>query len=139
MRNRKDVVGGTGKGPDASSGRWAAWIHGILNGLSRERVAFIVVLIFSMGCAFDHLTTGYGVALPSLQEKNPTVQLLMEQGVWHEVEAILMFMGVFYSLIVAFSGSRTTFGLSMKVMAAVGLLRFCAGFCNLTLIMKVLG
>jgi len=104
-----------------------------------KKTAFIVVFFFASACVFDHLTTIYGMGMPSLTEKNPAVLFLVGCGLWHLAEMLLIAVGAFAGLfMVRFKSSEATM-LSMKTFTAAGLVRLCVGLQNLVVIANALG
>ncbi len=104
----------------------------------RSKVVLFVVLFFSLGCVFDHLTTAYGVNLPAIVETNPMVLLLMDHGVWHWVEFCMMVTAICYGLFIIRMGFKATQGIYLTLMMATGSFRLYAGILNLAIIIKVL-
>lgn len=104
----------------------------------RSKVVLFAVLFFTLGCVFDHLTTAYGVNLPSIVETNSMVKLLMEHGVWHCVEICVMVTAICYGLFIIRTGLRATLGIYLTLMMTTGSFRLYAGILNLTIIMKAL-
>lgn len=106
--------------------------------MKNKKKMLFVVIFFSLGCVFDHVTTVYGTSLPVLTEKNPAVLFLMGYGVWHEVETLIISIGIFCGLLVVRTKSNTVINRSMKTLMMAGLIRFCVGFQNLAVIAKAL-
>lgn len=99
-----------------------------------RKAKLFMILVFSSGCLVDHITTIYGLSLPTIVELNPLVLLLINNGVWHLVEALIIVTGIYSGLTVFGLKSRTLITFSMVALVMVGLVRLYAGIHNLTLI-----
>lgn len=107
--------------------------------IGRDRLKICIVAFFAMGCLFDHLTTSYGLSLSTFVETNPIVTSLMEQGIWHVIEILTITVGVCYGLYSLCSTKGGAAALSLRVLTFAGLIRFFAGFQNLSVILQVVG
>jgi hypothetical protein len=105
--------------------------------LRRDRLILFVVAFFALGCLFDHLTTSYGLSSLTLCETNPMVMGLVERGIWHEMETLVIVVGVFYGLYSLKSMLGSSAHTSLRVLTFAGLIRFFAGFQNLSVILNV--
>lgn len=113
-------------------------LRGIGHRISRRELAILTVLVFSLGCSLDHLTTAYGFSLSNIAESNPIVLQLMEFGVWSETEALVILMGIIFGVVIGGAEESKFKDFSMTILATVGFTRFIAAFNNLALIMKAL-
>ncbi len=107
--------------------------------IGRDRLKICIVAFFAMGCLFDHLTTSYGLTLSTFVETNPIVTSLVEQGIWHVIEILTITAGVCYGLYSLCSTKGGAAALSLRVLTFAGLIRFFAGFQNLSVILQVMG
>lgn len=106
--------------------------------MRRDGLKICIVAFFAMGCLFDHLTTSYGLSLSSFVETNPIVTSLVEQGIWHVIEILTITAGVCYGLY-GLCSTKGGAALSLRVLTFAGLIRFFAGFQNLSAILQVMG
>ena len=102
--------------------------------MKHEKVILLVMGFFLVSCLFDHVTTFYGLMLPTIVEGNPVVLRLIEAGVWHRCEAFIIVSGLLYGFLAVASKSISTVNFSTKALMIAGFIRFFAGFQNLTLI-----
>ncbi len=107
--------------------------------IGRDRLKICIVAFFAMGCLFDHLTTSYGLSLSTFVETNPIVTSLVEQGIWNVIEILTITAGVCYGLYSLCSTKGGAAALSLRVLTFAGLIRFFAGFQNLSVILQVMG
>ena len=96
------------------------------------------MLVFSLGCGLDHLTTVYGTSLPNIAESNPIVLQLMELGIWSETEILIILMGIISGITIGRTEEGKLKDFSMRVLTLVGFTRFIAAFNNITVIIKAL-
>ncbi len=115
-----------------------SFLRGVGHQISRKELAILTVLVFSLGCILDHLTTVYGVTLSNIAESNPVVLRLMEFGVWSMTEALVILMGTILGVTIGRAEESKLKGFSMTVLATVGFTRFIAAFNNLALIIKAI-
>ena len=101
-------------------------------------MAILTVLVFSAGCAFDHLTTVYGISLPNVSEANPVVLQLMEIGIWPMTELFVILAGAVCGVIIGGMESSKLNDFSLNLLAVVGLSRFFVAFNNLFVIVNAL-
>lgn len=106
--------------------------------VARNKLIILTVLVFSAGCAFDHLTTLYGISLPNITEANPVVLQLMELGIWPATELFIILAGAVCGVIISRMESSKLNDFSLNVLAVVGLSRFFAAFNNLFVIVNAL-
>ena len=105
---------------------------------SRDKLALLMMLVFSLGCGLDHLTTVYGTSLPNIAESNPIVLQLMELGIWSETEILIILMGIISGITIGRTEEGKLKDFSMRVLTLVGFTRFIAAFNNITVIIKAL-
>jgi hypothetical protein len=113
-------------------------LNGVKSRTTRKRAALTVVLIFSIGCVLDHLTTGYGLTLPAVNEMNPLITQLMEYGVWHLVEALVIILGLLSGCIMADLPSIELFSIPASFLTSVGFLRLIFALNNLYVVICIL-
>ena len=101
------------------------------------KAELLTMMVFTTGCVVDHVTTFYGLFLPTIVEVNPVVLLLIGSGVWHIAEILIIASGTCSGLLVSGSKSKTVIRFSMMALATVGLVRLYAGFHNLVLVSNV--
>ena len=106
--------------------------------MNNKKSAQFIIFFFLIGCFFDHITTAYGINIPSLAEKNPAVLFMMEYDIWHEAEILMTAATAFGALLVSRLRTSLATKLSTKSLAAIGLIRFIAGFQNLIVIANTL-
>lgn len=96
------------------------------------------VLIFSVGCLLDHITTAYGLTIPGIVETNPFVLRMINYGVWHFFEFLILISGIFFGFNLASLKSGASKFFFIFALNAVGLCRFLAGLNNLEIIFRIL-
>ena len=102
------------------------------------KAELLSMMLFASGCIFDHLTTAYGLTLPTVTEMNKIVLPLIGYGVWHIIEILIIVAGTCSGFIAVRLKSNLTRNLSMIALTMVGLIRLYAGTQNLTIIFKIL-
>lgn len=115
-----------------------SFLRGIGHQISGNKPAILTVLVFSLGCILDHLTTVYGVSLSNIAESNPVVLRLMEFGVWSMTEVLVILMGTILGVTICRAEESKLKDFSMTVLATVGFTRFIAAFNNFALIIKAM-
>jgi hypothetical protein len=107
--------------------------------ISKRHITNFTLIVFTLGCVLDHLTTAYGVTLFSIVESNPMVVMLMEFGIWHEFELLVISVGVLQIFVTYFIKSNIFFYyFSNCLMMFAGLVRYYAALHNITVIMTAL-
>jgi hypothetical protein len=107
--------------------------------VSKRHITNLTMIVFTLGCALDHLTTAYGVTLFSVVESNPMVVMLMEFGIWHEFELMVISVGVLQIFVTYFIKSNLFFYyFSNCLMMFAGFVRYYAALHNMTVIMAAL-
>ena len=106
-------------------------------GVSIGKAELLMMTVFTSGCIVDHITTFYGLSLPTIVEVNPVVLMLIGSGVWHVVEVLIIAAGIFSGLVASSSKSRILIAFSMISLAMVGLVRLYAGIHNIVLISNI--
>jgi hypothetical protein len=101
-----------------------------------KRMLF-AMMVFTVGCIVDHVTTYYGLTLPNIQELNPLVLLMIGSSVWNLVEVSILILGNVCGFFVSGSKSEITGVFSMKLLLLVGIVRLSAGFHNMMIIFNV--
>lgn len=122
---------------DSSNKRCGIYLNAS-ESMGKDKALLLMVVFFSLGCVFDHLTTAYGINLSGLAEMNPIVLLLMKYDVWHEIEILVITTAICYGILVVSLRSSLASDISMKALMVSGLIRFCVGFQNLTIIFRAL-
>jgi hypothetical protein len=127
---------------DACARKLSSHFRNLLRSLrpqtSRDKLALLMMLVFSLGCGLDHLTTVYGTSLPNIAESNPIVLHLMEFGVWSETEILIILMGIISGITIGRTEESKLKDFSMRVLTIVGFTRFIAAFNNIAVIIKAL-
>ena len=95
------------------------------------------MMVFTAGCIVDHGTTYYGLTLPTVEELNPLVLLMIGSGSWNLVEVSILIIGNVYGFFVSGSKSEITAVFSMTLLLLVGIMRLFAGFHNMMVIFNV--
>lgn len=106
--------------------------------ISRKHVTLAAFVVFTLGCALDHLTTAYGLNLFAVAEANPLVVQLMEYGVWHSFEVAVITAGILQILVAHSIRSKFIYGLSNCAMMFAGFARYYVALHNITVIMNAL-
>ncbi len=104
--------------------------------VAKNKLTVLDVVVFYSGCLFDHLTTLYGISLPTISEVNPVVLRLMEVGIWFEVEMFVILLGMLCGIVIGSMKPSKLNALSANALTAVGLTRALVAFSNLTLIIN---
>lgn len=95
------------------------------------------MMIFTSGCVLDHVTTYYGLSLPTIEEANQFVLFMIGADIWAIVELLLLVVG--NSLVIVKFGSDSKGITIMAVtLTAVGFIRLFVGVHNILLITNVL-
>lgn len=102
------------------------------------KIEIAAVLIFVLGCSYDHLTTAYGLMLPNIIETNAVVVFLMRYGIWHLVEIIIITAGIGLGYVAFSSKADEILYLSSIALTSGGLVRLFAGIQNLTIILNII-
>ncbi len=105
---------------------------------TRKKAALTVVLVFSIGCVLDHLTTGYGLNLPEVNELNPFVEQLIGYGVWHTVEALVIILGLLSGYLMVDLPSIELFSIPASFLTSVGFIRLIVALNNLYVVICIL-
>jgi hypothetical protein len=95
------------------------------------------MMVFTVGCIVDHVTTYYGLTLPNVEELNKLVLMLIETGLWNLFEVSLLFIGNVYGIFVSSSKSKIMVVFSLTLLFLVGIVRLSAGFHNMMIIFNV--
>lgn len=107
--------------------------------VSKRHITNFTMIVFTLGCVLDHLTTAYGVTLFSVVESNPMVVMLMELGIWREFELMVISVGVLQIFVTYFIRSNLFFYyFSNCWMMFAGFVRYYAALHNMTVIIAAL-
>jgi len=101
------------------------------------RAELLAMMLFTTGCIVDHVTTYYGLSLPTIEEANPVVLFMIGSGIWNAVEILVIVMGNSSGVLLSGSKSRGILMMSIASLVAVGLVRLYAGVHNIALITSV--
>ena len=101
------------------------------------KMALFAMMVFTAGCIVDHVTTYYGLTLPTVKELNPLVLMMIGSGSWNLVEVSILIIGNVYGYFVSGSKSEIMAVFSMTLLLLVGTVRLSAGFHNLMVIFNV--
>jgi hypothetical protein len=101
------------------------------------KAELLAMIIFTSGCIVDHITTYYGLSMPTIKEANPVVLLMIGTGIWNVVEILIIAMGTTSGLILSSTKSRWMVTMSIFALMGVGLVRLYAGVHNIVLITNV--
>ena len=94
------------------------------------------MMIFTSGCVLDHVTTYYGLSLPTINEANQFVLYLIGANIWNIVELLMLILG--NSLVIVKFGSESNRITIMAVaLTSVGIIRLFVGVHNILLITSV--
>lgn len=106
--------------------------------MKKKNIIVFIMFFFVFSCTLDHMTTAYGIAIPTIHETNPNVRYLIESGFWHGVELFTVFFGVCLVAMAIVSRSNTIMDLTIRLLSTTGVVRFFAGFHNLFTILQAL-
>jgi len=113
-------------------------IDGLHLRISRRQVTLAAIVVFTLGCALDHLTTAYGLNLYTVAEANQLVVQLIKYGVWHSFEVAVITAGILQILVAYSIRSKFIYGLSNGAMMFAGFARYYVALHNITVIMSAL-
>ena len=94
------------------------------------------ILIFSLGCILDHITTAIGLTINNISEMNQIVIKLVEIGAWNAVDIFVVVVCIVLSFSILRSNSNFLQRYTIIALFSSGILRFSAGFHNLNVILK---
>ena len=97
-----------------------------------------IITLFVLGCIVDHITTYYGLKLPSIIESNPLVIQMIGAGIWNLFEIALIVTGAGSAFVILLDNSRELVSLSMAALGSVGIIRMYAGLLNIILISNII-
>lgn len=106
--------------------------------MENKNILVFVMFFFVFSCALDHVTTAYGITLPTIHEMNPNVRYLIESGFWHGMNLFIISSGVYLVVMALGSKSYVAIDLTTKLLSTMGVVRFYAGFHNLYTILQTL-
>lgn len=101
------------------------------------KAELLSMMVFTVGCTVDHVTTYYGLTFPTIEELNPMVLLMIGSGFWNIIEISLISMGIGSGLVIAGSKSKIMIMFSMTALFLVGIIRLSVGFHNIILIYNI--
>ena len=101
------------------------------------KAELLAMIVFTSGCIVDHITTYYGLSMPTIKEANPVVLLMIGAGIWNVVEILIIAMGTTSGFILSNTKSRRMVMISILTLIVVGLVRIYAGVHNIVLITNV--
>ena len=106
--------------------------------MENKNILIFIMFFFVFSCALDHVTTTYGITLPTIHEVNPNVRYLIESGFWHGIDLFIISSGVYLVAMAIVSKSNAFTDLTVRVLSTMGVVRFYAGFHNLYTILQAL-
>lgn len=107
-------------------------------GYQIEKAELLSMTVFTVGCIVDHVTTYYGLSIPTVEEINPVVLLLIGSGIWNLVEIILIAAGNVSGLVISGLKSKIMVSCSITSLLTVGFVRLYAGFHNMMIIFNII-
>ena len=97
-----------------------------------------IITLFVLGCIVDHITTYYGLKLPSIIELNPLVIQMISAGIWNLFEFALIVTGAGSAFVILLDNSKELVSLAMAALGSVGIIRMYAGLLNIILISNII-
>jgi len=97
----------------------------------------LTMIVFTVGCVLDHVSTFYGLTFPTIVELNPVVLLMIGSGVWNLFEVAVIVAGNGSGFIASCSESRIMTLFSSAALLIVGAIRLVAGFHNVVLVLGI--
>ncbi len=97
-----------------------------------------IITLFVLGCIVDHITTYYGLKLPSIIESNPLVIQMISASIWDLFEFALIVTGAGSAFVILRDNSKELVSLSMVALGSVGIIRMYAGVLNIILISNII-
>jgi hypothetical protein len=101
------------------------------------RAELLAMILFTSGCIVDHVSTHYGLSLPTVEEANPVVLFMIGTGIWNAVEIMIIVMGNSSGFILSGTKSRNLVTMFVFTLMAVGIVRLYAGVHNIVLISNI--
>ncbi len=108
----------------------------LLNG-NIGKVELLAMMIFTTGCIVDHITTSYGLLVPTIEEANPVVLFMIGAGIWNAVDILILMIGNGLGFILSGAKSRGIMTMLIVTLMAAGLVRLIAGVHNIMLISNI--
>jgi len=99
-----------------------------------DRAELSMMVIFTMGCILDHLTTYYGLQFPMIIEFNPIVAQLIAMGIWHTVELAIILLGNISGCYTSTNQPDYLKNIGIMALTLAGVFRLYAGIHNIFLI-----
>ncbi len=97
-----------------------------------------IITLFILGCIVDHITTYYGLKLPSIIESNPLVIQMISASIWDLFEFTIIVTGAGSAFVILRDNSKELVSLSMAALGSVGIIRMYAGLLNIILISNII-
>ena len=101
------------------------------------KVELVAMMIFTTGCIVDHITTYYGLLVPTIEEANPVVLFMIGAGIWNAVEFLIIVIGNGSGFILSGEKSRGIMTMLIVTLMVAGLVRLIAGVHNIMLISNI--
>ncbi len=101
------------------------------------KVELLAMMIFTTGLIVDHITTYYGLLVPSIEESNPLVLFMIGAGIWNAVDILILMIGNGSGFILSGAKSRGIMTMLIVTLMAAGLVRLIAGVHNIMLISNI--
>jgi hypothetical protein len=108
----------------------------LLNG-NIGKAELLAMMIFTTGCIVDHITTYYGLSVPTIEEANPVVLFMIGTGIWNAVDILIIVMGNSTGFILSGEKSRGIMTMLIVTLVVAGLVRMVAGVHNIMLVSNV--
>ena len=99
-----------------------------------NRTELTMMVIFTMGCILDHLTTYFGLQFPMIMEFNPVVAQLIAMGIWHVTELAVILMGNLSGYFASKNQLDYFKHIGIMALTLAGIIRLYAGITNIILI-----
>ena len=99
-----------------------------------DRPELTMMVIFTMGCILDHLTTYYGLKFPMIMEFNPIVAQLIAMGTWHTAELAIILLGNISGYFASQNQPDFINHIGIMALTLAGIFRIYAGIHNIILI-----
>lgn len=99
-----------------------------------DRSELSMMVIFTMGCILDHLTTYYGLKFPMIIESNPIVVQLIALGIWHTCELAIILLGNISGYFASTNQPDYLKHIGIMALTLTGIFRLYAGVHNIFLI-----
>ena len=101
------------------------------------KVELLAMMIFTTGCIVDHITTYYGLLVPTIEEANPVVLFMIGAGIWNAVDILIIVIGNSSGFILSGSKTRGIMTMLIVTLTIAGLVRMIAGVHNIMLVSNI--